>query len=107
MWEPHTDFTESDTGFVIRIDLPGVSKDHIEIEIRDRIVSVTGERVSDTQSEGHEVIHTERVYGRFSRTITLPRPVSSPDIDAVYDAGVLTIRLKKDMSAHDRHIRID
>jgi len=96
-FSPNTDMEESEQYFVVKIDLPGVSEQNLDINIADQVLTISGrmeQRDKTTDDEGR-VIRRERHSGRFSRTITLPAPVKAEAMTSQIDNGVLIIRIPK------------
>ena len=71
------DLHEDKENFVIQAELPGVNKEDVSVAIQDGCLSIAGERRSETKKEDTEVHHTERFFGRFQRTVTLPAAVAA------------------------------
>lgn len=93
-WTPEIDVYDSHDNIMIKADLPGMNKDDIEVTIKDNTLIIKGERkVKDGVKEEH--IRTERFYGGFSRSITLPEEVDQSKVNATYKDGVLTIVISK------------
>jgi HSP20 family protein len=90
-WTPAADIYETDSEFLIAIDLPGISRDALEIDIDDNRLMVKGTREID-ESKQHR---TERPRGKFLRTFGVPAAVEQGRIAAEYKDGVLQIRLPK------------
>lgn len=94
---PVADLNESKDAYFIQLDLPGLSKENISINLRGNQVVIQGQREETTQaavpSEGF--YGRERRYGTFKRTFTLPGPVKESEISAAYDQGVLSVKLPK------------
>lgn len=91
---PDCDIIESEEEFAIKLDLPGLSKEEINLALKDRVLTVKGERaddVADTQSFRRQ----ERSTGVFSRSFALPENVNTAEIDARCSHGVLTITMPK------------
>jgi HSP20 family protein len=94
-WVPAMDLVETDDSLVLRADLPGMERDEIEIEVKDGVLTVSGERQAEHESE-HEGYHrVERSFGRFSRSLGLPRGVDPGAVTAKFERGVLEVRLPK------------
>jgi len=90
-WTPAADIYETETGFLIALDLPGIKRDVLEIDIDDNRLIVKGVRVvEDTRAR-----RTERPRGKFLRTFAVPASVDQASIAADYKDGVLQIRLPK------------
>jgi HSP20 family protein len=90
-WTPAADIYETESGFLIALDLPGIKRDALEIDIDDNRLMVKGVRVvDDTRTR-----RTERPRGKFLRTFAVPASVDQEKIGAEYKDGVLQIRLPK------------
>jgi HSP20 family protein len=88
---PAYDVEETDSHYVLSFDLPGMKQEDINIEVQDRVLSISGER----KREEKGVRHSERFYGRFERQFTLPDNVNADSVEANYEHGVLKIALPK------------
>lgn len=90
-WTPAADIYETETGFLIALDLPGIKRDALQIDIDDNRLIVKGVRVvDDTRTR-----RTERPRGKFVRTFAVPASIDQGKIGADYKDGVLQIRLPK------------
>ena len=105
-WTPPLDLYEDKENFVIKTELPGVNKEDVSVSIQDGCLNISGERKSETKREDTEVHHTERFFGRFQRTVTLPAAVASDKVKAQYKDGVLTITLPKTEEAKPKQIDV-
>lgn len=90
-WTPAADIYETESGYLIEIDLPGVDREALEIDLDENRLVVKGTRVAD-EPKPHR---TERPRGRFLRTFSIPGSVNQGNIAAEYKDGVLQIRLPK------------
>ena len=90
-WTPASDIYEMDSAYFIAMDLPGIDRNALEIDIDDNRLIVKGIRVID-ESKQHR---TERARGKFLRTFSVPASVDQGKIAAEYKDGVLQIRLPK------------
>lgn len=97
MVSPSADIAEENGSYVVRVDLPGADKEKIRVEVRGRMLSITGERTEEMRQEGADghVIRQERRVGTFRRTIPLPGPVDESKVSAKYENGVLAVTLPK------------
>jgi HSP20 family protein len=92
VWAPAVDVVERDGQLVVRADLPGLKPDDVRIEVADGALTIEGERRSEMEAEEEGgVYRSERVYGRFSRTIPLPDGADIEHAQARFDEGVLEI----------------
>jgi len=103
---PAINITEDKDSYYIRAELPGLSTDEINLEISDRKLSISGEKLSTHQDEGIKYHRKERDYGKFSRVITLPKDIDSENIDAKMVNGILAVRIGKSEIAKPKQISI-
>jgi HSP20 family protein len=106
VWAPRTDLSETDDAFRIRLDVPGMTKDDITINLQNNTLTVSGERTSERTDEGEEYVRVERAFGNFHRTFTLPNAVDRENVEAAYEDGVLTINVPKTEESTRRQIEI-
>ena len=90
-WTPASDIYETETGYVIAIDLPGVDRNGVEIDINDNRLVIKGTRLIEESTRQR----TERPSGKFLRTFTVPASVDQTQIGADYRDGVLQVRLPR------------
>lgn len=105
-WTPHLDVLETDDAYVLEMDVPGVSRDDIQINLHDGILSVSGERSSREVSENDNVLRVERHAGHFYRSFRLPKQISEKKIEARHENGVLTVTLPKVEESKPRKIKV-
>lgn len=103
-WAPLADIEETDDSYVVEIDLPGVKRDDIDIQLSDRQLTVSGE-VKEKERTGILRRRTRRV-GRFQYSVTLPADVDAERVNARLDDGVLTVRAPKSENAKPRRIQL-
>ena len=94
-WAPALDVHEYKDNFSIRVELPGMRREDIEVSLQDGALVISGERKEEKVTEGTEVHRQERFYGRFSRALTLPSAVAGDKVKAQYKDGILTVTLPK------------
>ncbi|MCS7090001.1 MAG: Hsp20/alpha crystallin family protein [Verrucomicrobiota bacterium] len=100
------DLLEESDRFVLRVDVPGMRRDDIQVTLHDGCVTVAGEVRLDERYAQAQVHRSERVLGRFQRTVALPAPVAADQITARYREGVLEVILPKAEEARPRHIQV-
>jgi HSP20 family protein len=105
-WAPPMDLLEADDHLVLRADLPGMSEDDIRIEVRDNVLTLTGERKTEQKRENNGYYRIERAFGSFARSLTLPDGVDPDKIEATFDKGVLELRIPKPEERKPRRISI-
>jgi HSP20 family protein len=94
-WVPAMDLTETDDHLVLRADLPGLDRDDVKIEVKDGVLTVSGERKAEHEHREEGYHRVERAYGSFSRSLSLPQDVDAERIAATFDKGVLEVRIPK------------
>jgi len=105
-WAPALDLREEKDNLIATVELPGLRKEDIEVSVHDGVLSISGERTEEKKSEQGENYRTERFYGRFHRTLALPKPVKVEAITASYRDGVLTVTLPKTEEAKPKQIEV-
>lgn len=103
---PPLDLYEDKDNFVVKIELPGMKKEDIDVSLHDGSLSISGERKSEEKFEGADVYRSERFFGHFQRTITLPAAVDAGKIKAQYKDGVLAVALPKAEEAKPKQIDV-
>ncbi len=105
-WYPSVDITEGKDHFVVKAELPGVSKNDVKITLQENVLTIAGEKKQESESKDHNRHRIERNYGSFTRAFRLPSLVKPDKIDANYKDGVLTITLPKAEEAKTKEIEI-
>jgi HSP20 family protein len=107
-WAPHVDVIETDEELTLTAELPGLSENDVMINLENSVLSISGEKTAiRNEDETEQRSHVwERRYGSFNRSFTLPRTVSTEDISALFENGVLTIHMPKVPEAKGRTIEI-
>jgi HSP20 family protein len=105
-WMPAVDIREDTDRYVLRADLPGVDPKDIEITMENGVLTIRGERTSETTSESGEFRRVERIAGRFFRRFTLPDTADADNISATGRNGVLEISIPKHAKVQPRRISV-
>lgn len=100
---PPLDVRETDDEYLVLVDLPGVRAEDVAVEVNDQVLSISGSRVP---VETGEAQLTERPYGSFFRTLTLPKGVDADSIAADHRDGVLELRIPKPAEQKPKRISI-
>jgi HSP20 family protein len=103
-WAPVVDILETDNEFVLKVELPGVEKDDVQVVIDNRILTVKGEKKNDDQEK--KIHRTECRYGSFVRHFTLPQDVDVDKVEATCKNGVLSLTLTKMEQAKPKQIEV-
>jgi HSP20 family protein len=105
-WYPAVDVLESKDSYLIRAELPGMTREDIKVEVKDGNLVLSGERKSEKPAEGVEYRHVERVAAKFWRSFALSETAKQDGIEASYKEGILEIRVPKTEEAKPRQIEI-
>jgi len=90
-WSPGIDVFEKDNRLVTKVDLPGLKREDVKVEVADGHLAISGERKSETEETKDNVYRCEREYGSFYRAVPLPDGVKVEDIKATFADGVLEV----------------
>jgi HSP20 family protein len=105
-WAPPVDIHETDDALIVKAELPGFSKDDVNIELKNNSLTLKGQRRHETEVKEEQYHRRERAYGSFQRTFMLPTTVDSEKVTATYKDGVLELRLPKSEAAKPKRIAI-
>jgi len=107
-WAPLVDITDKGNAISVIADIPGLSKDDIEVMIEKNMLTICGEKKEERKEEDteHRHILTERKFGSFRRTIALPGGILTNEINAEFKDGVLSITIPKQEKAQPKKIDI-
>ena len=103
---PRTNISETDTAYELSFELPGLEEKDIHVHIQDHVLTITGERKEDRETQGKRWHRVEHRYGQFSRTISLPQDASPTGVEAVYKQGVLTVTVQKQPESRPTKIQV-
>ncbi len=95
MWYPAADMYEKDDALVIQAELPGLTKDDIDVTVRDGRLTLSGERKFESEVKDEKYYRCERSYGKFMRSFDLPADVDPDKIEAEFKDGLLKIHIPK------------
>ncbi len=105
---PAMDVTEHGHNFVVRADMPGISKEDINITLEDGLLTILAETKSDTEvKEGDRVMRQERHYGKYVRSLQLGTLIDEKKVKASYKDGVLELMLSKTEEVKPKRISVD
>ena len=92
-WIPPVEVFERDHHLTVRVELPGMKKEEIQVTFTDGGLTIEGERKLENEEKKNEWYRNERTYGRFVRTVPLPEGINGDDIKATFEGGVLEIKV--------------
>jgi HSP20 family protein len=90
-WAPEIDVFEKDNRLVTKVDLPGMKKEDVKVEVADGHLAISGERKRETEEKKERFYRCEREYGSFYRAVPLPEGVKLEDVKATFSDGVLEV----------------
>src|SRR5262249_19724143 len=93
VWAPQVEVFERDNELVLRADLPGLTKDDVNVELSNDGIIIEGERKNEYEDKGEGYYRTERSYGKFYRRIPVPDGVEADNATAIFTDGVLEITM--------------
>ena len=105
-WSPSADVIENNNYYLIKVELPGVSKNDVKITLRENVLTIKGEKKAEKEEKDHNYHRIERSYGSFERAFSIPSNVKGEKIDASYKDGVLTVTLAKVEEAKPKEIEV-
>jgi HSP20 family protein len=105
-FSPAVNTREDEKGYYIHADLPGVAKEDINIDLKDNVLTISGERKHKEEISEKDYYKLESFYGKFQRSFTLPEDANSESIDASTQDGVLNIAIQKSAPKESRKIEI-
>jgi HSP20 family protein len=103
-WNPAVNVYQDKDRFTVVVELPGLKKEEIEISLHDDTLTIAGERKREESSE--QEFLTERLYGKFQRSLTLPTAVDAEKVKASYKDGLLQVELPKAEEAKPKQIEV-
>lgn len=106
LWTPAADIAETENQCIVKMELPGVTKDEVKIAMQNNLLYIHGEKKQEKMSKGSEYQRVERSYGSFQRSFTLPTTVKTDGIEATFAHGILTITLPKAEEAIPKQIEV-
>jgi HSP20 family protein len=105
-WAPPVDIYEDKDKYIVKAELPGMKKEDLNVSLDGNTLSISGERKHEEEKREGESYRSERYFGRFQRSVTLPAAVLANKIDASYKDGVLSIQLPKSEEAKPKQIQV-
>lgn len=105
-WSPALDVHQDKENVFVRVEIPGMKREEIDISLHDGMLTIGGERKREEEFKEGEAFRSERFFGRFHRSVALPTPVDPNRVKAVYRDGILTVTLPKAEEAKPRQIEV-
>ncbi|HSP87329.1 MAG TPA: Hsp20/alpha crystallin family protein [Ignavibacteriaceae bacterium] len=92
---PHIDISDDEKNIYVEAEIPGVKKENVKVTLQDNILTITGEKKKETEEKNKNLFRSERVYGSFTRSFTLPGDINPDTVDAKFENGILNITISK------------
>lgn len=105
-WYPAVDMFENDDKIVIKAELPGMKKNDFSVDVKDRVLTLSGERNYDNEVKEENYYRRERTYGKFKRAFNLPADVDADNIKAEFKDGVLKVEIPKPEAQKPKQITV-
>ena len=106
-WSPRVNIVENENGYTVSAELPGVSKEDIDIDLKDHTLTIRGEKKAEKREEKDNYIRVESSYGKFERSFHVTDDIERDDIKASFKDGVLKVELKKKEEVKPKQIKVD
>jgi HSP20 family protein len=106
-WSPSLDVYDEKDRFLVGIELPGMKKEEIDLSFHDGVLTVSGERKHEREGKEGETFRSERYFGKFQRSVSMPAAIDPNKVTASYKDGVLLIDLPKAEEAKPKQIQVN
>ncbi len=103
---PSLDVVEDDTSLTVRVEVPGLKPEELDIQIEGDVLTITGSKEERGEHKHGNVFHSERRFGRFRRSVALPAHVDTDDVQARCEHGVLTVTLARSEKARPKKVAV-
>ncbi len=105
-WSPVIDVVEKDDKFVVKVELPGVKEEDVDVSVSGDMLTISGEKKEEKEEKKKGYYYSESSYGSFSRSVTVPSTVDAGKIEANFEQGVLEITLPKVAEVKPKKIKV-
>lgn len=106
VWSPLTDISENKDQYLLKMDLPGVTKSDLKLSYEDGELKISGERKQEKEDKDSKYHRIERTYGKYFRSFTLPKQIEVEKIKAEFKDGQLTVTIPKAEEAKPKELEI-
>ena len=106
-WSPPVDIYETGDGIVLKVELPGVNKDDVSVEVKDNVLTLKGERLLDPEIKDENYYRKERSFGKFNRSFSLQQTINPDLIKASFKNGVLTVEIPRPEEEKPKQVTVD
>jgi len=106
-WRPAVDIYETDDGIVLKVELPGINKADVSVEVKDNVLTLKGERLLDPAIKDDQYYRKERSFGKFNRSFSLQEQIKSDLIKASFKDGILTIEVPRPEEEKPKQVTVN
>ena len=106
-WRPPVDIYETAAGIVLKVELPGVNKEDVSVEVKDNVLTLKGERLLDPKIKDDQYYRKERSFGKFNRSFSLQEQVKPDLIKASLKNGILTLEVPRPEEEKSKQVTVD
>jgi HSP20 family protein len=106
-WLPDMDVLEQEGKLVVRMDLPGIKREDVDVAIEGDMLVVSGQRTEEKETKEEDYYCAERSSGSFRRAVRLPEGAKSEEIEATYKDGVLEVRVPRPAAPEPKKLKVD
>jgi HSP20 family protein len=106
VWAPSIEVIEKEDKFLVKAELPGVKEEDINISLSGNVLTIEGEKKTESEVNTKGYYYSESAYGSFSRSMTIPSTIDANKIEANFDNGVLEINLPKTPEVKPKKIKV-
>jgi len=107
LWAPAVDIHDTKDVLTFKADIPGLTKDQIDVSVDNNVLTIKGEKSEEKEETKKNIVRSERHYGSFQRSFTLPTGIDSTKVNAAYKDGVLEVSIPKKEEAKAKQIKVD
>ncbi|HEX7676016.1 MAG TPA: Hsp20/alpha crystallin family protein [Bdellovibrio sp.] len=105
-FSPSSEITEEEKNYLLKVDLPGVKKEDVKVEVSGDTMTIKAERKTEKEEKGKKRFLSEISYGSYVRSFTLPQAIDEKKVDAKFENGVLQVSIPKIENAMSKQISI-
>ena len=106
-WRPAVDIYDTENGIAVTVELPGVDKEQVNVEVKDDVLTIKGERPANPNISEDNYYRRERLVGPFKRSFTLHQNIQPGQIKAIFKDGILEIEIPRPAQEHPKLITVD
>ena len=106
-WRPTVDIYETADGFILKVELAGIEKEDVSVEVKDNILTLKGERLLDPEIKDEQYYRKERAFGKFQRSFTLQESIKPEHVKAAFKNGILTITVPRPTKEKTKQVTVN